>query len=240
MAIPVIEGTQDSNNSSSSTSLTVTLPSNLQIDEGVVVRVSRDGGTGTVTWPTGWSELYDAIDDDGFAAGAAAYRKIDGTEGSSITVTSSTSDPFAARASRYSGVDFATDPPQAAIDTAGGNTTSHDPPNLSITGGPLDTSVIATAHIDTVNAGVTGYPTGFINTGNLISGATGSQCILAYADKAETGISSTNPGAFNTTNTRRAVNSTIAVVDPGGGGGPTLKVGSGLTRGLKLNKMRLI
>lgn len=216
MASPVIEGTADSNSSTSSTSFTVNLPTGIVSGEGILVAVTRDGGAGTVSFPAGYTELYDLIDDDSFATGAAAWKQSTGGEPASITVTSTTSDPFVARAWRISGAtDFTVTPPDFDTVVNAGNTTTHDPPNVSVTGGSNDILIIPILHFDTYTASVSSFPSGYGNTGSAASGTSGSQCEMAWCDLSTTAASE-NPGAYTLSTTRRAVTSTIIFQASGG------------------------
>lgn len=217
MASPTIVATTFSNSSSGSTSFTVNTGSPVS-GEGVVIILSRNGGTGSVTWSDSYIELYDLNDDDGFACGAAAYIQAGGSEPSTITVTSTTSVEFSAVCYRVSGhLDFSTQAPDIATVVNGGNTTSHDPASASVTGGAADILALTAASIDTHNVSVTGYPTSYTNTGRLQSGTSGSQCQIAYATRSLSSVSSEDPAAFTISNTRRAVLGTILIQEAASG-----------------------
>ena len=211
MASPTIVAETASNSASSSTTFTVNTGSPLS-GEGVIIILSRDGGSGTVTWSDSFVELYDLNDDDGFSSGAAAYKQAGGSEPSTITVTSSLSGEFAARCYRISGhLDFSTQAPDVGTITSDGNVTSHDPPSVNVTGGAADILSIAALPVDTHNVTISTYPTSYINTGRTQSGTSGSQCQIAFATRALSAVSSEDPSAFVLSGTRRAIPTTILI-----------------------------
>lgn len=212
MASPTIVAETASNNSSASTTFTINTGSPLS-GEGVIIILSRDnGGSGTVTWSDSYVELFDLNDDDGFSSGAAAYKQAGGSEPSTITVTSTVSGEFAARCYRVSGhLDFSTQAPDVGNLTSGGNTVTHDPPSVNVTGGAADILSIAALPYDTHNSNVNTFPTSYINTGTTQSGTSGSQCTLAFCTRALSSVSSEDPAAFTLSATRRGLPTTILI-----------------------------
>lgn len=212
MASPTVVAETPSNDDNATTSFTISTGSPLE-GEGVVIFLSRDnGGTGTVSWSDGYTELYDVNDDDGFSSASAAYKQAGASEPSSITVTSTVSGEFTARAYRVSGhLSFATQAPDFGIVTDGGNTVTHDPPSVNVTGGAADILSLVALPFDTHNSNVNTYPSSYINTGVTRSGVSGSQCSLAFCTRAITSVSSEDPGAFTLSATRRGIPTTVLI-----------------------------
>ena len=218
MASPTIVAETASNNSGSSTTFTINTGSPLS-GEGVIIVLSRDGGSGSVTWSDSFVELFDLNDDDGFSSGAAAYKQAGGSEPSTITVTSSLAGEFAARCYRISGhLSFSTQAPDVGTVVNEGNVTSHNPPSVNVTGGSADILSLAMLPYDTHNVSVSTYPTSYINTGRTQSGVSGSQCTLAYATRALSSVSSEDPAAYTLSGTRRAIPATILIQAAAAGG----------------------
>lgn len=212
MASPVIVATTISSNPSASNTFTVNTGSP-QSGEGVIIAISRNSGSGQIDlWSDDYKQLFSSNDSDGFASGAAAYIQAGGSEPSSITVTSSTSDEFVAVCFRISGhLDFNTQAPDFGTLVGGGNTVTHDPPNVSVTGGAADILALAVLPYDTFNAGVSTYPTSYIGTNKTQSDISGSQCSIAYCNRSLSAVSSENPAAFVISTSRRGVPATILI-----------------------------
>src|SRR5580765_342760 len=100
MAFPVIAAGNTSTNASG-TSHTVNLPTGI-VAGNLLVVVFGGSAAATLTWPAGWTQFL-----TGGATGAvlnAAYKLADGSEGSTITVTSgATSLTSNARSYRITG-----------------------------------------------------------------------------------------------------------------------------------------
>lgn len=210
MASPTIVATTETSKSASSTSISAGTGSPLN-GEGVLIFVSWDGGTGTVTFSGGYTELYDLNDDEGIADGAAAYKQAGASEPSTITITCSVSTRFAVVCFRVSGhLSFSTQAPDFATVVNEGNTVTHDPPNVSVTGGSADILTFAACAYDTYTSTVSTYPSSYTGTGTVQSGTSGAQCSMAYCSRALTAASE-NPGAYTLSATRRAVNGTVII-----------------------------
>lgn len=219
MASPTIVATTISLNGTASTSFSISTGSPLQ-GEGVIIVLSRNSGSGSVTWSDGFTEMFDLNDVDGFSSGAAAYKQAGASEPSTITVTSTTSDEFVAVCFRISGhLDFSSQAPDFDAVETEGNTVTHDPPSVNVTGGTADILSLAVIPYDTHNAGVSTYPTSYTGTNKTQSGASGSQCSIAYGNRSLSAVSSEDPSAFVLSTSRRGIPATIliqeAVADSG-------------------------
>ena len=222
MTSPSVVAETPSNSSSGSTSLSINTGSPLE-NEGVIIFISRDPGSGTVTWADGYIELFDVIDDDLKSTTSVAYKQAGASEVSSTTVTATVSSKFAARAYRISGhLSFATQAPDFGYVTDDGLVTVHNPPSVSVTGGTKDVLSIAALPFDTVGATVSTFPSSYTNTGLTASGASGSQCSLAFCRRDLSAVSSEDPGAFTITATRRGIPITVLAQEDAASGSYTL------------------
>lgn len=161
MAFPSIATTSSGNDATGSSTFTLTLPTGISSGDKLILWVAVDGNT-TVSWPAGYTELFDRnFSDGGFSGsgtGSLAYRNCDGTEGSSITVTKGNTQEDAWGCYRITGAS-STAP---EFQFAEGNSASPDCPSLTPSWGAKDTLWIVTACQD--NADLTGTaPTNYAN-----------------------------------------------------------------------------
>src|SRR5438128_859738 len=108
MAFPTVASTNTST-SASSTTHTVNLPASISSGDLLLVVFGGNANT-TLTWPSGYTE---------FATGSsvlcnAAYRFADGTEGSTISVTSGATVAGSHQSFRFTGAHAST-PPEAGV-----------------------------------------------------------------------------------------------------------------------------
>lgn len=136
MAFPSITGTAGTNGTTATTNPVVNLPASIVSGETLVVLI-RVAAAGAIGWPGGWTELFDDASDASDDQTAAAWRKADGTEGATITL-SSANGKFAALAWRIAGaVDPTVTPPEFSV-LAVGTSPNPNPGSLSPTGGAKD------------------------------------------------------------------------------------------------------
>lgn len=139
----------------------VTLPASTVSGSVIVASIAWNGGPGTVTWPAGWTVMPGTASVFGVPTNpqaSVAYHVCDGTEGASITVTSTSSVISGHAASAYSGVDNTT-PIDVNATTAG-----------SATAGTTDTATNITTV--TNNAWVIGGAMSNGSTGSFTTGWT--------------------------------------------------------------------
>ena len=211
MAAATTDQRAGSNESTLTTSHTVNLAGSASSGNLLLVQFYISGGSpaGTITWPSGggaFTEFFTGT--NGNNKLAWAYRQADGTEGSTITVTTSTSHKSAHRAFRITGHEIpATQAPESAT-AATGSSTTPDPGSLSPTGGSKDYLWIAgTAQAaDDATAGPTSYTD--LNTARASSSVT-----CATAERTLTAASE-DPGAF--TIPTGAWIATVVAVHPAG------------------------
>lgn len=137
MAFPVVEGTASTDITSATTAPVINLPAGIVAGEFLFVHV-RNAAGGSISWPAGWTERGEGGGGGADDTDAWGYRVADGTEGSTITLTFSSSGKGAAIAHRISGTaDPSILPPQFSF-IVSGSSTAPDPAVLSPSGGAKD------------------------------------------------------------------------------------------------------
>lgn len=91
--VPTIAGTNGGNRTTDATSHTVNLPASIASGDLLIAIVTFDGNP-TVTWPAGWTSLHAGAAASNTARIEARYRVANGSEGSSISLTTSASEMF--------------------------------------------------------------------------------------------------------------------------------------------------
>lgn len=126
MAFPVVADFNTTDGTSASATPVVNLPANIAAGNLLLVLIRVAVG-GSIGWPDAdWHELFDASSDASDDQMAMAWRKATGSEGSTVTL-SSTSGKFAAISWRITGAaDPLIQPPQLSS-VATGTSTTPDP-----------------------------------------------------------------------------------------------------------------
>lgn len=215
MAFPVIADSNNSIEGSDTSTHTVSLPANISAGDLLIVLFSNDGDD-TVSFPAGWTQLFSDTYSV-YTRFSAAYRKADGNEGASISVTTSGSERSAHISYRITG---AADPDTQAPEVSTSNsdrTDSPDPNSLTPTGGAKDYLWIACVGSDDLDL-ATGYPTNYSN-GETYRATTSSGGSVVSAAKRNLNASSENPGTFTLANSEEWVAYTIAVHPSAAAGG---------------------
>lgn len=215
MATPIVESVALTDASGSSGSdYNVNLPAGIVAGDLILCALSINNATSTpVTIPSGYSLLYSEVSET-FITGVVFYKVAGGSEGSQAAVGFNAANQAVARSYRISGFSGSISYEASSI----GNSTTNLPPPITPSGGASDYLYLVFDHIDTYTANVTGYPSGYINTGTEQS-ATGAACRIAWGEKPTTSTSSETPTAFTLSATRRTVVSTIAIPSESGSGG---------------------
>ena len=162
--------------------------------------------TTTVTTPTGWT-LLKHIEETTAATSQTEvfYKEASGSEGASVTVTTSTSKEsshFAFRITDYNGN------PEVSTGATGG-ISDPDPDSLTPSGGAKDYLWITYAGHRAAET-VVSYPTNFTDNNNAIGNGGSFVAQLEIATRS-TNASSQNPGIFDLQNGVRWTAGTIAV-----------------------------
>ena len=209
MAFPVIEG-RNSSTQGVVTEHIVDLPAG--IISGELLKVfftTASGSSNAVTFPAGWTEYFE-VDNGTNAKLVGAYRQADGTEGASITVTTSLGRRSAHTSYRISGAeDPATQVPEVA--TATGFGTDGNPPSLTPTEGAKEYLWLAGLGLNANDSAMVAPA----NYANLLNGATANPSI-GTADRS-LNAASEDPGTF-TSISGHWVAATVAVHPAGAAG----------------------
>ena len=212
----------ENGSTSSGTSHTVNLPANI-VNGNLLVAFFAVNGQPTVTFPAGWTKVYEDFHTVGGAGSVTTscyFRRADGTEGASITVTTDSSQRAAHTTYRITGHHTTTDPeaPTAAGDIPEGDSTIPDPPSFSPSWGAEDTLwfVVEVSLSSGTDAAVSAYPTSYTDGRNDIRNNGPSQGTA----RRELNASSDNPGTFTIGASHKWVANTVAVRPAGVAGAP--------------------
>jgi hypothetical protein len=234
-SFPVVEATNTSATTSDNTNHTVSLPAGIQSGELLIAMLSGfdEAAALDISWPVGWTEFFEKDASSGMSlAVAGAYREADGTEGSSIAVTTDLAVLAAHTSYRISGAeDPATQPPEAATieytDTASGI----DPPSLTPTGGAKDYLWLAVAGWRRTGVNETVNP-GSYTDGIEVSSSGSSSGTRLRSLRRQANTSPEDPSTFTLGgNSERRVGATIAVHPAGSSVDITVSVHHTATNG---------
>jgi hypothetical protein len=173
----------------------------------------------TITFPGGWTVL------DDFTSGGVAtthtrtaiyYRTADGSEGASVTVTTSVSNACAYVTKRITG-QHASSAPEAGT-AASSNSTNPDPPSLSPSWGAEDTLWVA---VEGNNASrtISVYP--YADNNIAVPTSTGTNATIGYCEQS-VNTATSDPGTFTISAAENwgaqtvAIRPAAAVTDLGG------------------------
>ena len=215
-AFPQIVGSQLSSRASNGNPDTVNLPANIAAGDLIIVFHYSDDAL-TRTFPNPWVEIKDAPVDGDSANIGIAYLIASGGE-TSVTVTKSGSERFAATAIRISAASWhGTTAPEVSTGTTG-SSQSPDPDSVTASWGAEDNLFIAVYAIDypALNeAGdpyampTTGWPGNY--TGNHIDSDRIYSCGGGGIASRELAASSDDPGTFTTTTSEQWWAGTVAI-----------------------------
>lgn len=197
MAFPVVAGVAESSTNTAGTAHTVTLPSPIFAGELLIVILDKGSTAATVNALAGWTELLDENNGNGLYI---AYRFTDGTEGASISLTTSANTRSAEITYRITGAHPTTAP---TIGTTGtGTSATPDPPASSTPGSTQDYLFIACAGMAGEEADddtwVNTAPTNYSNLLQKACGTVGTNLggkIMSAERQLNTG-SAEDPGTF--------------------------------------------
>lgn len=137
MAFPQVVGTTTTGNEILDTDFVVNYPAS-PVTGNLLFCFVRHTFRNNSIWPSGWNELFDDTSDAGDQATVGAWRKVDGTEGATFTITQAALAKDVAIIYEISGAeDPDTQPPEFSTVVVG-ESTSPDPGSLTPTGGARD------------------------------------------------------------------------------------------------------
>lgn len=215
MAFPQVQTTNSGNSGANATSHTVTLPTGLTSGDLIIVAFAHDDAgaavTASVTSPaSGWSTLVNnrVANDAGTTARVSVfYRWADGSEGASITVTTTGSEGSAYATYRISGADTGTNP--EATTNAPSSSNSPDPPNLAPSWGSDDNLFIVAYGWDG-NQSHSSYPANYGSNQLTNRWANNNGAGIAMATR-NLAAASDNPGTAGISGSEQWAAITIAV-----------------------------
>lgn len=136
MTFPVVEATATSEETSSTATHNITLPSGIAAGDTLIAIIAINAAA-VVTWPSGWTQFYNQVNGSNLRL-AAAWRKATGSEGATVDPTSSPSQTSSHQAYRISGAaDPTVTPPEASAGVSGSSSTPN-PDTLTPIGGAKD------------------------------------------------------------------------------------------------------
>ncbi len=204
MAFPSIRSTINTNGTATSATPSVNLPATIKAGDTILV-VFKSAAAGAIGWPdASWQELVDASPDASVGQIGIAYKKADGTEGSTISLTSG-NGKFAAIAIA---VQDATDPliraPEIST-VAVGTTGEPNATTVTPTGGAKDYLWYTFFLMEGEQTGITSYPANFtLNQTGLANSGTGgavtTNCTIAGAGRQQNAASQ-DAGVWDVTGT---------------------------------------
>lgn len=194
MAFPIVQSSSHGSSGSSTTSHSVTLPSGITTGDLLLILIANDKYSGSNPSASGWT--YEGGQEVGspptrnYPRMGVLSRVADGSEGSSVTVTTDVAKYASWIALRISGATGVADIQSAILQT----TTNPDPPS-SGTVAASDRLSIAVAMANDETATVSSYPSGY--SANQIYEASGDTTGIAIALATDEITGTTeDPGSF--------------------------------------------
>ncbi|HXE75321.1 MAG TPA: hypothetical protein VNN18_06780 [Candidatus Xenobia bacterium] len=195
--------TNGGNSGANVTNHTFNLPTGIASDDLLIIIASFDA-VPTVTWPSGWTQLIHTATTNNFATFDVYYRIADGTEGSTITVTTSTSEGSAHTSYRITG--YQGTPEVCTVVVA--NTNVPNPCSLSPSWGADDTLWLAVMGYNG-NHSISAFPTNYSNTiSNRWASSNGTG---VGSGERQLNAASEDPGTFTISASNDTAASTLAV-----------------------------
>src|SRR3989304_2391920 len=198
MAFPVAT-TATTNGSTATTSAVVNLPGSIVTGQTLLVLIRCALG-GTHTFPAGWTEVFEDGSDGSDDTTSLAWRRADGTEGASITVTLGTSSKFSAISWLVAGARNPELSPPEISNITTGNSTNPNPGSLTPSGGAQDYLWFWMGGWEgTQTSPPSGNPTNY--TSNVVGADTGStggvstNCRVASASR-QLNAATEDPGSW--------------------------------------------
>jgi len=205
VSFPVVEGRAESATTTASTSHTVSLPASIASGNLLIVVIAAVDGTTTFS-ATGWTVGSTNTMTGATHTTAWLYKKADGTEGTTFTLTSSNSCRSAEVSYRISNAeDPATQVPQSTTASTTGNAVLNNPGANSPTGGSKDYLWISCFGQEGEEADddtwVSAWNTSFTNTLEKtcgVAGAAAANCQVGSSERTSTTATMTLGGNIQT------------------------------------------
>lgn len=226
MASPVIEGTATSSGEASS--LTINFPASLVSGERLVVGVGLEGGGPQLSsWSDSLTEQAD-FNNNNWGTSGLADKNAAGTEGSTGSVAAGSTHHYATVSARISGHNSSTDAPEIATVAGGFDDSEIDPSSVSYS--PTTDALTLVFYLagDENGTSVTSPPTNYATEDSIFEAGGGrfDQASAVLFSRAQTGITSEDPGAPTMSGSHRGGAVTYGLYDgsEGSGGGVAIPV----------------
>ncbi len=197
MAFPTVANTNTTNGTGATANAAVNLPASIKAGQLLIV-LHRCSAAGAHGYPAGWNELFDDASDGSTNQTSCAWRKADGSEGATITVTQ-TSSKFASLAYAIDGAESPTVQPPEFATLVTGSSTIPDPGTVTPTGGSKDYLFLWMGGWEGEQTSPpASQPTNYTNPIGADSGTAGvvtTNCRVASARRTNTATSE-NPGTW--------------------------------------------
>lgn len=207
MSFPQSLSTPGGNSGGNTTSHTVLLPGSIQAGDLLIAMFGTDG-TPTVTFPGGWTTIFSQS--NGFNKLVVAYRFADGSEGGSISVTTSSSEGSAHTVYQVRNHDSGNPPEVAAV--SDGSSTNPNPGSLSPSGGAKDYLWLAVQANDDGTRSVSSYPSSY--SGGRNDRWSQGQGVGVGSAHRSLNAASEDPGTFTLSGSTSWLATTLAVFPP--------------------------
>ncbi len=207
---PVIAGTATSASESPTTTHTVTLPSNIQAGDLLLIFWADASSSTNLTTPGGWTNIYSSSGGGSGYRRAAYYRFANGSEGSSVQFTTSGPERSAHNSYRIASGTYQGTPSEGNINF--GTSTNPDPPNLTSGFGSTYTLWLAASHSSSSSALTA--PASYSDLVEVNTGAgspTASDNATMGTARRLTQASSENPGTFTLSQSASWGANTVAI-----------------------------
>ncbi len=211
MAFPVAEslGTAYNTADTATTAHNIDLPGSLVNDELILVFLCGDAASGRTYSSSDLTEIFDDENAGPDATLWVGYRKVDGTEGSTVLVTGSHSEQAVGWAIRISGWDTAQAPEVSTKAT--GASVNPDSSSLTPTGGAIDRLWFSVYSMD-IPGTTDVYP---LPDTNNFEESGGSGAISGAFCSDQLSGASLDPTAFTVGTSREWIAATVSVNGPG-------------------------
>lgn len=197
MSYPIIAGTSTSMETNGVTSHTVSLPANIVSgDLLIVLFCGRDVSSATINFPAGWNIIKTGLNGSSEIF-KSAYRVADGSEGSTITVTTGSTGRSAHISYRIT--DY-TSTPEGEVNS------SINPPSLTPSWGTKDSLWIAVARLS-AHGGTPAAPANYSD----LQDVNPARDTRGFSAVRNLNASSEDPGAFGGTAFGSVIGCTIGV-----------------------------
>jgi hypothetical protein len=231
MAFPSVGNAVGSSIFASAATHTVTLPTGIVSGSLVIIWYRNASGSATTTWPSGWDGgtsasaflLHDNTADPSDDLTTLVWRKCDGSEGASITVTPAVATRFAAIAWRFTGHDDPTTRAPEIGTIATGTSLAPDATTTTPTGGAKDYYWLTLAGMEGENIATPTFPANYtldnVDIDTDVAGLVTGNCCVAGGGR-QLNAASQDAGAWTYTGTSDDWCAITVAVHPVAAGAP--------------------